>query len=122
MSFEKFHKMRTRPDRKPEISLQKTGRLGLNGGCLAEFIPDADFVHLYFDPKEKLIGLKPLGEKDKDADAYSLIKMRRSRGRFVQAIGFFKHHGIDLGKTRRFDPRWDDKAGLLVFDLKKPKE
>jgi hypothetical protein len=113
--------MRTRPDRKSEISLQKTGRIAVNGGCLAEFLPGADHVHLFFDPKEKLIGLKPLGEKEKDADAYSLIRMRRSKTRFIQAVGFFRHHEILPEKTRRFDPRWDEKAGLVVIDLKKPK-
>jgi len=121
VSFEKFHKMRTRPDRKSEISLQKTGRIAVNGGCLAEFLPGADHVHLFFDPKEKLIGLKPLGEKEKDADAYSLIRMRRSKSCFVQATGLCKHHGILPDKTSRFEPRRDDKAGLVVFDLNKPK-
>ena len=65
--------------------------------------------------------MKPLGEKEKDADAYSLIRMRRSKTRFIQAIGFFRHHGILPEKTRRFDPRWDEKAGLVVIDLKKSK-
>lgn len=121
MGFELYHKTRQRQARKPQISLQKTGRIGINGSCLAEFFPGAQGVHLLYDPKEKLVGLKPLSEKEKDSDAYSLIRMRRSKTRFIQATGFCRYYGILPDKTHRFDPRRDTKSGLVVIDLAKPK-
>ncbi len=120
MSFEKFEKMSVRTGRKPAVSVMRGGRLALNGGCLAAFMPGATHVHLYFDAKEKRIGLKPLSAKEKDADAFSLIGTRRSRARFVQAVGFLRHHGAIPEKTLRFEPYRDEKSGLVVVDLRKP--
>lgn len=122
MGFEKYSKIRTIHDQKAAVTLHKTGRLMLNGKCLAEHMPKAAFVHLFYDPKERLVGLKPLGEKDKDRDAYALISTRKSSSRFIHAVGFFKHYGLTFEKTQRFEPRWDEKTGLLVIELRAPQK
>jgi len=119
MSFEKYSKKRTMSEQKAAATINKSGFILLNGKCIDEYIPKAAYVHLFFDPKERLVGLKPHGEKDRDS--YSLTRIRNGTTRVIHAVVFFRHYGIVIEKTRRFEPRWDDKSGFLVLDLKTPR-
>ena len=112
--FEKFSRA-SRLSAHPMATIQKTGTLTLNRGPY-EALGQTPTVELYFDPGEKVLGLRPAPPES--PDAYPVRKQRNRRGYNVLLSAFCRFYGLDRSASRRYEGAL--VAGILVIDTRKP--
>lgn len=93
---------------------QKTGQIGFNGGAVNRYsIVDYEYVVLYFDPKQRVVGLGLENEKSDGA-----ISIKHSKGNtYVRAKNFLDKYCIDYEASHRHELKKDDTSGMLYFCL-----
>ena len=127
MAFEKFSPPRKRPGR-PIVSITKN-RLQLNKKC-QKYFEGANFVELYYDIKNKIIGIKP---QKKETNNSIKINLYPKRGiAVIAATHFIKEYKIESilifdaddtesnkkrGKSHQFVVDWDDMHKMVIFKL-----
>jgi len=115
MTLEKFERQEI-PDR-PAVTIRKNGSLCINRSAIDEFnIGAMRFATLYFDEKERLIGIKP--EPDNTDPYVSTISKERNRTSVISCQGFLKQSGIPYReRSRVFKATWDDKSQMILIKL-----
>lgn len=127
MKFEKFLPPRKRAD-KPIVSVTRN-RLQLNKKC-QEYFKGANFVELYYDRKNKIIGIK-LQKKETN----NSIKINRYPKRGIAVIAathFIREYEIESilifdaddtksnkkgERSHQFVVDWDDMNKMVIFKL-----
>ena len=128
MPFEIFTPPRKRAD-KPIVSITKN-RLQLNKKC-QKYFEGVNFVELYYDRKNKIIGIKPQRKGTNKA-----LKINRYDDRGIAVIAatqFLRIYGIapmlkfDVfdnegrrkgGQSIQIIAEWDDKENMVIVKLK----
>jgi hypothetical protein len=112
VAFQKFSE--TARSYKPIVSLRTNGSIGLSSGLVAKMLkPEHQYVTLYFDPEQNLVGLKPTVEEEEGSH-----KINRSKaGAWVGARRFFDFYEISLKKTLRTNGTWDAENNLIVVKV-----
>jgi hypothetical protein len=105
-------------------SLSKDGILALNR-IAHQQMGSPDAVVLLYDPRYKVIGLRPAGlDRENAFPLRQRYKSGRNAGRgmlAVYATGFFKLHDLKPACTLAFDnPRFE--SGVLELELKSARE
>ncbi|ESP86842.1 hypothetical protein [Candidatus Halobonum tyrrellensis] len=114
MGFEKVQKTgQGGSTNEPLISLRKSGGIGINSAATKEYLPDAEFVHLYYDDENSKIGIKPVDEEDNNT--YKVNMTESSAG--ITPSSFMKRHDLVPDVTTRYEVEWDDDEDMLVADL-----
>lgn len=114
MGFEKFEKGSFRGTGAPQVTLRKSGTIGISKAAVDEHIPDSDGAVLYYDDEEGRIGIEPVDVED-DPDAYQISFNEGSAT--VNGSSFMKRFELVPEETTAYEPEWDDDQELLIIDL-----
>ncbi len=98
----------------PTATLQMKGTLGLNRAAM-DALGDPEAVELLYDPKARVIGLKPMAPSERRA--YPIRRQKSSNSFIVSLTKLCTHYGIDTGTARRYAPTLLD--GVLIIELDK---
>jgi hypothetical protein len=112
MAFERF----TEAARSyaPKVSLRASGSIGLNYGAVRKYGLDKfPFVLLFYDRQKRMVGIKPLKSS---AEAGAVKLYHRGKNSSIYCRRFFDFFEIPKVKFRT-EPSWDDKEGMLVFQI-----
>lgn len=106
---------------KPVVSITENGTIGLNGGVYNRFsVSKYNFVVLLYDKERKRVGIKLVKNED-EKGARKLRHRKKVLGGDVSARPFLDYYQIKFAKkTSRYDPFWDDEAGVIAFEIDKP--
>lgn len=114
MAFELFSGIKGRYV--PRVSIRSTHQIGFNEAAVKEFrLQTVDFVQLYYDKDNSLIGIKPVAS-DKEPSAVRLRK--RSTGADIAAKSFLDFYRVPQAETITVGAIWDDEKKIVVLDLK----
>lgn len=113
MAFEKFTKTGQRF--KPKVSIWSRGQIGISQGALERFkLHDYNYVILFYDRDNKIIGFKFTNEESEDG----AIKLSvRNTGGVISGRAFLEYYGIDYSKTKQYDMIYDEGNELYVISL-----
>ncbi len=127
MPFEKFSPPRKGPDR-PIVTVTRN-RLQLNKKC-QEYFEGHNFVELYYDRKNKIIGIKPQKKETKNSIKINLYPKRGIA--VIAATHFMKEYKIESilifvaddtesnkkgRKSHQFVVDWNDMHKMIIFKL-----
>jgi len=114
MAFERYLRLRMSKFMKPAASIWKMGQINFNRSAVEKHkLSGFKYVALFFDRDKKRIGLKFTN----DAKEPDVGKVSTKRGGVtIYAKGFLSHFGIESGKGRRFDIRYDEKDDLFILE------
>ena len=110
MSFEKFNKGRAEPLAR-EVSVKTYDRSGkiYIGKELWENVGKPEYLVMYFDKKQNLVGMKPAGDK---TNAYTVNNYKQTGTRDVAPMAFIKKYNIEDG---RYDATVQDD--MIIFEV-----
>jgi hypothetical protein len=114
MGFEKFEKGSFRGQGAPQVTLRKSGSIGISKAAVDEYLPDSDGAVLYYDDEANRIGIEPVAVED-DPDAYQISFNEGSAT--INGTSFLKRFGLVPDETTAHEPEWDDDKGMIVVDL-----
>ena len=118
VAFEKF----TRIGRsfKPEVTLRRSGIIGVNNGAIQRFaLSRFQHVVLFYDRDTHRVGIQPV----KNGDTPGAVTLRIKQGNAsVSARSFLDCYEVPYANGPKYAAVWDDVEHMVVFDLKKPKE
>jgi hypothetical protein len=111
-NFEKFTETDTSFAAK--VTIRRTGQMGFNTGAINSFrVRDSDFCILYFDPKNRVVGMELVKESCEGA-----IQIKKSDANtYVRAKNFCDRYAIDYVKSHRYELKKDSGTGFLYFEL-----
>jgi len=119
MAFEEFKKKGSQARHGAFISITPQKTLILSHDCHEQFFKECKAVIFFYDRERKRIGIKPL--KESQERSYSIRVTRKSSNIYViTANAFLNHYQIDYSERRKYEPRWNEKEGLVEIDLNKP--
>lgn len=99
----------------PAVSISKIGRISFNTPATA-LLRGCDYIALYFDAKNRVIGIKPL--ENQGRNTYKLANQPRSKAKFSTAGGFLKHFEIKPdNKSETHIAKWDEKLEMIIIRL-----
>ena len=100
------------------VSISKVGNIGLSAPVVELYFKGKRYVELYYDPKGKRIGLRPLDKKSPDALTIRYDK----KGRVGQVIarGFLKAFNINIEGIQKYVGKWISRTNMLVINLTSP--
>src|ERR1043166_6871895 len=78
----------------PRVTINSKSTFVLNEAAW-EALDCADAVELQFDSRQRLIGLKPIDPRKRNAFAIKLVDKRR-RGRRIHVAAFCRFHHLDF--------------------------
>lgn len=105
----------------PSISINTSGIIGVNRGCINRFgLEDYDYAILYYDKKKRRIGIR-LTNNEKEEGARKFRK-RKGQGADVSARSFLSYYGIDRSKTRRYNVEWEKENKMMIIELGEEQE
>ncbi len=112
-TFEKF----TEPGKRftSRVTIRRgTGQLGFNIGAINRFrIRDFAYASLYFDHRQRAVGIGLLTEQEAGA-----VEIKQSPANtYILVKRFFDRYRIVYTTSRKFTLRKDADSGLLVFSL-----
>lgn len=123
-TFEKFtSKSASRRASKyhPMVSFRPGGRILINA-MAGEFLGEHEFVELFFDYKNKAVGLKPTepsltaftchGKKSQ-----SKHRQGRTTTRTIYAPDFIRKYGLECLEGFVFPAEWDDSAQMVTANV-----
>jgi hypothetical protein len=114
MPFTEFQRKRTHSS-DPAVSISSYGNFILNSATIANFFVGKKFAKLYWDAKERKIGIKPMEKKD--LYSYTINLSPKGGVGSFSGTAFFKTYGIPYDKTRSIPAAWNEKEGLLELKL-----
>lgn len=100
----------------PTIRVLESGELSIGPEACRAFFHEAHHVELLFDPERGRIGLRP---RTKPTRASYKLRPQGGRRRYVHAVQFLEHYGIEEVRGRRLPARWNDRAGVVEVTLKR---
>src|SRR5688572_2589888 len=115
-NFERFEeKPRVPNGEEPYVSIFSYGKIYLNRRAI-ELLGAPDAVALFFDPKQKVIGVQ--GVPPSRSYAFRLNKKdKRSLGSTIAATSFFNHHKMRPSETIAFPNLTLTTEGIMILDL-----
>ena len=72
-------------------------------------------VHLFFDHRKSLIGIKPAGTRENAV--FPLKPSPKNRHRLIRACSFCRHYNIDVERTIQFNNPELNPEGMLILNL-----
>jgi hypothetical protein len=97
----------------PTVLISTNGNISLNQAAAALFDGSPDWVQLFFNPKKKVVALKPV--EGNAPSAYKLRRYSNSTSRTVGAKPFFDFYGVDVSERRSVEAyRLDDSVAFGV--------
>ncbi len=84
-------------EKRPPISINVKGKIGLSRSAYEEFFQGNEFVLLAYDEQEKRLGFKPIAEKQ--PNSFKISKVVTKQGyvtRHISAKNFFNHFNLSL--------------------------
>jgi hypothetical protein len=102
-----------------KISLRKSGSIGINNTALDEyFSEDDEYVVLYFDDEERMLGIQGIDEETDDSFALS----RSESGASVTPMSFLRSADLIPKVTTQYSPETQkhEDTELVVVDLDDP--
>lgn len=119
--WEKFEKKKVGRTAQLRVSLQKGGRIAFNKAATRELLEDVNYVELYYENNEELIGIKPVTEATVNTYRVQYNESFQTAAIAGKSfLAFIKHLPE---KAARYQPRVEQtKNGsrMIVIDLKKP--
>src|SRR5271166_2866201 len=96
------------------VTIRQTGQIGFNSGAINRFgIKEKAFVVLYFDQRNRAVGLELTNDRCEGA-----IEIKKSESNtFLRGKNFCDRFGIDYQRARRYELLQDDGTGILYFEL-----
>lgn len=120
MTFEKVKTGGRGSSAQAKISLRKSGSIGVNNTALDEyFSKDDEYVELYFDDEEHMLGIQGLNEETEDSFALS----RSDSGASVTPMSFLRSVDLIPDVTTQYSPdtqKLSENTELVVVDLDDP--
>jgi len=129
MAFKKYSPPRKRPD-KPIVAISRK-QLQLNKKCQS-FLEGEEFVELYFDEENKIIGIKPQNEETHDSLKINIYPRRSiaviSASHFIDYLAEISGLDFDVrnsegdsigGRSIQFIAKWDDQNKMITVKLEK---
>ena len=115
MTLEQFTKSRATDW--PSVTIRRSGTISLNHKAIENFeLKDKEFIALYFDTMDSIIGIKPL---DNNEDPFT-FKITKERGRTftISCQSFLKHFRIPYKETSKvFKATWDEETTMILVKL-----
>jgi len=109
--------IRERKGDQPEITIRKHGEISINRVAVKQFpIKDCSYATLYYDEKEKLIGIKPTSDEKEDS-AFKIFRERGSTPSF-SCQSFLNAIGLAYKESSKSYPViWDEKRGMIIVKV-----
>lgn len=102
----------------PTGSIRSNGQIGLNQGAIRRFGLRDGYAQIYFDKERKLIGLKPVEQREGVGITRLIVKANNA---FVSARSFLEFHAIPYrSETKSYEVSWLEEEGMLLLDLNQP--
>ena len=119
MPYEKFEGQGSWMTQGAFVSVTPQATLILSRECYDKFFKEYSAVQYFFNPEKKLIGLKPL--KEKEEGSYAIRVTRKKNHIYViTANAFLSFYKIQHSERKKYEPKWNEAEGLVEFDLNKP--
>ncbi len=116
MGFERYIGLRAMAG-EPKAAIWKTGQINLNRAFLEKYdVKKMSHALLFFDKDKKKIAFR-LIQDGKEPGAAKMSP--KANGGMIFAMGFLRYYGIEFGKARRFDVRYDEKENLYTLEADK---
>lgn len=96
------------------VTLSERGRIYINPVAYQALGEPMGLV-LMFDEQKQLIGLMPATMTRREV--YRVRKLHASNGRYVTALNFCRHFGINLSETLAFQNPSLNHDGVLILSL-----
>jgi len=114
MTLEKFESQRSADY--ATVAIRKNGTISLNAVAVEQFnLKGVSYVGLYFDPEERLIGIKATDQKDSVA-----FRVVRERGRTftISCQSFLRSIQIPYKEgSKIYRAGWDEKRGMILVKI-----
>ena len=120
MSFQAYKPESVTKSQNVIISIGSSGKFGISMLCYQNFIHPSKQVELYYDAKNRLIGVKPV--QNPSDHAIKIVKSIKSRSIGFSSTKFLKDFAINIEQLTRFEPVWHSETKMLIIDLSKPIE
>lgn len=122
MAFETFTKKGSsggKSNQPPQVSLRKSGTIGLNNSATEKYLDGYDWAVMKYDKVNRLVGIE-IHQNEVDG-SYKIRKAdREGHGSQINCKAFTREYGLIPDKTTRYEVEMDDKGEMLVIDLDKP--
>lgn len=112
MPFEVFDKRALPMVKRPQVTIQAKGTIGLNRACF-ELLGKPDAVELLYDREAKLIGFRAVDPNSQHA--YPMRAVNSGSTYIVAGTRFLNYYDIPIGIARRYNVAM--QAGILTLDL-----
>ncbi|SRR6266852_5229288 len=113
MPYELFSRKRTHGG-PPAVSVTKYGNFVVNSTAIAHFQKRA-YLQVYWNQEAGTVGLKPV--KNNEEHSYHVNYSPKGGVGSISAVAFLKHVGFPYKETKSFQANWNEKEGLLEFQL-----
>jgi hypothetical protein len=113
MSFELFvpSKKKNAPKRSNVIGFSpKLNKLSIYRPIVEKYFQDKQYVHLYYDKDEKLIGIKAADQEDQ-----STLKLSGQKAKVLMIGRFLKQYQIELKEAIQFPI--EERNDMLVLKI-----
>lgn len=114
MAYELFTRKRTHGG-PPAVSITKGGTFVVNSAAIGKYLHKQQYIHVYWDPQESKVGLKPLQKRENNS--YRIHYSPKGNVGSFSATAFLKHVGYDNKETRSFPATWNESAAVLEFKI-----
>lgn len=105
----------------PTISINKSGVIGVNRGCVNRFeLERAPYVILYYDKAGQRVGIQPT--RDESEKGARKFRWRTDYGAEISARSFLDYYGIDRSQTRRYEVEWDSANKMMIINVEVKQE
>lgn len=115
MGFEKFIKQRRPAKDKTMITLLKNGQLGVNRACFEKYFNGFKYAVLFFDAKERKIGIQPTNNETNEAFNIRLIKGGTLANIAIKS--FLSHFEIAHEQSIAYPATWNDEDKLVEITI-----
>lgn len=96
------------------IRVLESGELSIGPEAWRALLDEAAHVELLFDPERERIGLRP---RERPTRASYKLRRQGGRRRYVHAVQFLEHYGLDEARGRRLPARWNDRVGIVEVSV-----
>lgn len=123
MSFRKFKYIENMQE--PKMSILRSGFLLFNKAAILKYeIKKYKYCYLYYDEKEKVIGVELLDIKKDNINLRDAIKIYDWRDGFqttINAMRFLAYYKIEHKNiSRKYIIKYDDKKRLMCIQVDRP--
>jgi hypothetical protein len=115
MSFELYVPAKLRKNkskRSNSIGLSTKGKISIYRQIVDQYFQGKQFAKLYYDKKEKLIGIEPTSTEDQ-----TTLKLQGNNAKFLTAKKFFNTYEIEVKENLNLPFEWNQDANMLVLKV-----